>query len=190
MTIQKVKEAISQSIQVKQRCLEANTEITARIAELLTQAFKNNKKLLICGNGGSAADSQHIAAEFVSRYLIERPALPAIALSCNTSSLTAIGNDYGYEFVFSRQIEAYGAAGDILWVISTSGNSQNIIKAIDSAHKKSMVVVGMTGENGGKMKGLCDEVICVPSQHTPCIQECHITLGHIICEIVENNLFR
>ncbi len=185
----KIKDLIKKSIQVKEECLEMNLNPVALAIELIENGFKNNKKLLICGNGGSAADSQHIAAEFVSRYLMERKALPAIALSCNTSSLTAIGNDYGYDYVFSRQVEAYGSEDDVLWVISTSGNSQNIIKAVESAKKKSMLVLGMTGEHGGKLSNMCDVLIRAPSNHTPNIQECHITLGHIICEMVEAKLF-
>lgn len=157
--------------------------------ELTLIAYRNQKKTLIAGNGGSAADAQHIAGEFVSRFFFDRPGLPSIALTTDTSVLTAIGNDYGYEKVFSRQIEALASEGDIFLAISTSGNSPNIISAIESAHKKGMKVIGLTGESGGSMKQLCDVCICVHSKETPRIQESHILIGHIICAYVEDKIF-
>jgi D-sedoheptulose 7-phosphate isomerase len=189
MLEQKLNDIINKTILTKEKCLEVNRKAILQGVELIERTFRENNKILICGNGGSAADSQHIAAEFVSRYLIERPALFAIALNSNTSTLTAIGNDYGYDFVFSRQVEAFGAKGDILWAISTSGNSKNVIRAVEVAKKRGMFIIGMTGEGGGQLGKLCDVLLSVPSKHTPNIQECHITIGHIICEIVESNLF-
>lgn len=164
-------------------------ELVKLISDLITDSFIKEKKLLICGNGGSAADAQHIAGEFVSRFLFNRPGLPAIAITTDTSILTAIGNDYGYENLFARQIEALGNSGDTLIAISTSGNSQNVIKAINSAKNKGLNVVGLTGGNGGEMKDVCDICFIAPSEITPHIQEVHITIGHIICGLVEENIF-
>ena len=158
-------------------------------AKIMIKAYENKNKILICGNGGSAADSQHLAAEFVSRFLKERKALPALALNTNSSTVTAIGNDYGYDYVFSRQVEAFGVPGDVLWAISTSGNSKNVFKAVESARNNKIKVISMTGQSGGALKGLSDILLNVPSDHTPRIQECHILIGHIICELVENALF-
>jgi len=152
-------------------------------------ALKKDKKILFAGNGGSAADAQHLAAELVSRFNYDRPGLAAIALTTDTSALTAIGNDYGFENVFSRQIEAIGQAGDVCFVTSTSGNSPNILAAIHAAKQKQMVIIGMTGNKKGKMDNLCDILIAIPCTHTPHIQECHIMLGHIICQIIEDTLF-
>ena len=145
--------------------------------------------MLLFGNGGSAADAQHIAAEFVGRYYLDRPALPAQALTVNTSSLTAIANDYDYDQIFSRQIEAFGQAGDVAIGISTSGNSRNIVEALRVAKRKDMVTVGMTGESGGQLKVEVDYCICVPSRDTPRIQEAHILVGHILSELVEQAIF-
>jgi D-sedoheptulose 7-phosphate isomerase len=156
-------------------------------AEIIIQAFKSGKKILICGNGGSAADAQHIAAEFVGRYETERKALPAIALTTDTSALTAITNDYDFEKVFSRQVEALGVEGDVLIAISTSGNSKNVIEAVMSARKKNCKVVGLTGKNGKKLAALCDACILVPASKTAHIQENHITIGHIWCELVDKS---
>lgn len=158
-------------------------------SELAIQTYRNKNKMLFAGNGGSAADAQHLAAEMVSRFNFDRPALPALALNTNTSTGTSIGNDYGYENLFSRQIEAFGIRGDLFVALSTSGNSPNIIKALEVAKTKGLVTLGLTGESGGKMKGLCDHIIRVPSRHTPRIQEIHILMGHIICAAVENALF-
>ncbi|WGL60841.1 D-sedoheptulose 7-phosphate isomerase [Pigmentibacter sp. JX0631] len=186
----KIQELIQKSIDVKLNIAKLCHEEISFAVKVIENAFRGNNKLLICGNGGSAADSQHIAAEFVSRFLIERKALFAIALNCNTSSLTAIANDYNYDFVFSRQVEAFGTHNDVLLAISTSGNSKNVLEAALAAKKKGMIVVGLTGKSGGKLLDICDVCIRIPSEHTPNIQESHIMIGHIICEIVEENLFK
>ena len=162
----------------------------SEISNVITDCFKSGGKLLICGNGGSAADAQHIATEFVSRFLIERKALDAEALTVNTSSLTAIGNDYSFDKVFSRQIEAKGTTGDVLIAISTSGNSNNVVEAVKTAQNIGMKTIGFSGNNRNSL--ICkssDYCICVPSNSTPRIQETHILIGHIICEVVERNLF-
>ena len=147
-----------------------------------------SRKLLICGNGGSAADAQHIAAEFVGRYLHERKPLPCHALTTNTSSLTAIGNDYGYERIFARQVEAFGEEGDVFWGITTSGNSRNVLEAATFAREHGLFCIGLTGEGGGRLRDLSDLCIAVPSSSVPRIQEAHITIGHVICELVEATL--
>ncbi len=152
-------------------------------------ALRAGKKILFAGNGGSAADSQHLAAELVSRLKFDRPALRALSLTVDTSALTAIGNDYGYKEVFARQIAALGDKGDIFFAISTSGNSENILEALKEAQKRGLITIGLTGESGGKMRNMCDHILCVPSYETPKIQECHIIIGHIICECIENALF-
>ena len=182
---------LSDSIEVKKQILE-NSELLAQIEQVAVktiEAYKNNKKTLIAGNGGSAADAQHIAGEFVSRFYFDRPGLASIALTTDTSILTAIGNDYGYERVFARQVEANGANGDVFIGISTSGNSKNIVEAIKSAKERGIFTVGFTGAKGGIMKEMCDICICVPSNETPRIQESHIVIGHIICAIVEKEMF-
>ena len=163
--------------------------LLSKIAGLVADAFKSDKKVLFCGNGGSAADAQHLAAELSGRFYTDREPLYAEALHVNTSYLTAVANDYSYDEVYSRLIVAKGRPGDVLFAISTSGNSSNIIRAIDAARKKQMLVIGMTGETGGKMVNLCDHIIRIPSKDTPRIQECHILAGHIICELVEMELF-
>jgi D-sedoheptulose 7-phosphate isomerase len=183
-----ISQRIEASIAVKQRLLR-HTEICAEVAERIIRAYKKGNKALLFGNGGSAADAQHIAAEFVGRFYLERSALPAQALTVDTSSLTAIGNDYAYDQIFSRQIEAFGQAGDVAIGISTSGNSRNVIEALRAAKRKGMVAVGMTGESGGRLKAEVDYCICVPSRDTPRIQEAHILVGHILCELVEQALF-
>jgi D-sedoheptulose 7-phosphate isomerase len=156
---------------------------------LCVAALTGNHKILLAGNGGSAADSQHIAAELVSRLNYDRPGLAAVALTTDTSALTAIGNDYGYERVFARQLEAIGQKGDVLIALSTSGNSPNILQALEAARSKGISTIGMTGKAGGKMAGLCDILLKMPSTHTPNIQECHIMFGHIICQIIEDTIF-
>jgi D-sedoheptulose 7-phosphate isomerase len=156
-----------------------------KCAELLVETLRNGKKILICGNGGSAADAQHIAAEFVGRYETERRSLPAIALTTDTSALTALANDYNFERIFARQIEALAAEGDCLIAISTSGNSPNVIAAVMEARKRGAKIIGMTGANGKKLASLSDACILVPSQRTARIQEAHITIAHIWCEIVD-----
>ena len=160
-----------------------------QVLELSVQALKSGNKLLFAGNGGSAADAQHWAGELVSRFYFDRPGLPAIALTTDTSILTAIGNDYGYDYVFARQVEALGQAGDVLFAISTSGNSKNIVRAIDAARTKGLKVVGFTGQGGGAMAALCDVCFRVPSPETPRIQEGHEALGHLICALIEQEIF-
>lgn len=183
-----ISQRIEASIAVKQRLLR-HTEICAEVVERIIRAYRKGNKVLLFGNGGSAADAQHIAAEFVGRFYLDRSALPAQALTVDTSSLTAIGNDYAYDQIFSRQVEAFGQAGDVAIGISTSGNSRNVIEALRAAKRKGIVVVGMTGENGGQLKAEVDYCICVPSRDTPRIQEAHILIGHILCELVEQALF-
>lgn len=178
---------LDETLEVLSRIKTEQAEIINEIGKLITQCFKNGNKLLICGNGGSAADAQHIVAEFVGKfYKIDRPALPAIALNTNTSIITAIGNDFGYDMTFLRQVEALGNKDDILIAISTSGNSVNAIEAVKTAKKKGMKIISFTGEGGGKLGEISDITIQVPSKNTPIIQNAHITVLHVICEIVEN----
>jgi D-sedoheptulose 7-phosphate isomerase len=188
-TLQLVAERLRESIEVKQAIL-ANDELIELVHETAHACIRSLEwggKVILFGNGGSAADAQHIAAELVGRYLQNRRALAAIALTTNTSNLTAIGNDYSYEEVFSRQIEAIGNKGDIAIGISTSGNSKNVIRAVIAAKKRGITTVGMTGGNGGELRHETDLCICVPSEHTPRIQEAHILLGHTLCEIIEEH---
>ena len=152
-------------------------------------AFRDDKKILLCGNGGSASDAQHIAAELSGRFYADRPPLYAEALHVNTSYMTAVANDYGYESTYARMIEAAGKKGDILIGISTSGSSPNVVKAIQKAKEKKMLAIGFTGKEGGKMKDICDIMICVPSVDTPRIQEAHILIGHILCQLIEEKMF-
>lgn len=186
-----VVEEFQSSVAVKQRILEdsAFTEQVLHMGHLLIERYRDGKKLLIGGNGGSAADAQHIAAEFVSRFNFDRPGLPAMALTTDTSILTAVSNDYGYDQLFRRQLEANGVAGDIFLGISTSGNSPNILQALEAASEKGVTTFGMTGESGGAMRELCDYCLCVPSAETPRIQEVHILIGHTLCAMVELALF-
>jgi D-sedoheptulose 7-phosphate isomerase len=188
---QRVSRSIRASIAVKELLLE-NSEIVstiARISQRLVAAIEEGNKVFLFGNGGSAADAQHIAAEFVGRFAFDRPALPALALSVNTSSVTAIGNDYGFDQIFSRQLEALGRAADIAIGISTSGNSPNVIHAIRVAKQRGLHTIGLTGSAGGNLKEAADQCICVPSNETPRIQECHILIGHIISQLVEETIF-
>ena len=161
----------------------------ARICLELVDAYSRGNKVLLCGNGGSAADAQHIAAELSGKFFLDRKPLCAEALHVNTSYLTAVANDYSYDEVFARLVEGNGKPGDVLIAISTSGNSPNIIKAIEKAKQTQMIAIGLTGQNGGRMLGLCKHIIRIPSSSTPRIQEAHIMIGHIICEIVEAHLF-
>ena len=185
--------SIEGSIAVKQRLLGDTMLISsiARVSEVSLAAIKNGNKLLLFGNGGSAADAQHIAAEFVGRFAFDCPALPALALSVNTSCLTAIGNDYGFDQIFSRQLEALARPGDVAIGFSTSGNSPNVLHAISTAKKMGLQTVALTGTPGGKLKQAADldHCVCVPSSETPRIQECHILIGHIVSELVEQELF-
>lgn len=157
----------------------------ANVALQIVDSLRAGGKVFFFGNGGSAADAQHLTAEFTGRYLKERPALPALALSVNSSSVTAIGNDYGYDLVFARQLEALGKPGDVAVGISTSGNSPNVLRALEVARARSIYAVGLTGGSGGKIVAVADCTICIPSSETPRIQECHILTGHMICEIAE-----
>lgn len=160
------------------------------IADRLIECFKQGHKLLLCGNGGSAADAQHVAAEFVNRYLFDHAALPAIALTTDTSILTAVGNDSAYELVFARQVEALGSAGDVFTGISTSGKSPNVLRALDAARKRGITTIGFTGQAGrARLEPLCDLCLAIPAVETPRIQECHLFAWHVICGIVEETLF-
>jgi D-sedoheptulose 7-phosphate isomerase len=182
---------IQDSVAVKQLALEDRNYIdTVRAAaNAIAEALKKGHKVLFFGNGGSAADAQHLAAELTGRYLKERPSLAGMTLTTNTSSLTAIGNDYSYDFVFSRQLQGLGSAGDVAVGISTSGNSVNVLKAMEVAKAKGMITLGLSGKTGGKLRDMVDYCVCVPSTETPRIQEVHILTGHIICEIIETELF-
>jgi D-sedoheptulose 7-phosphate isomerase len=182
---------IKASIATKHYLLNSAEAVSniAKISELLVDAFHQGNKVLLFGNGGSAADAQHVAAEFVGRFIFDRPALPALALSVNSSAVTAIGNDYGFDLVFSRQIEALGRQGDVAIGISTSGNSPNVLRAIVAAKKMGMHTAALTGCIGGKLRNIVDHCVCVPSNETPRIQECHILIGHIISELVERTIF-
>jgi D-sedoheptulose 7-phosphate isomerase len=183
---------IQASIAVKEKMLQDMELVTtvAEVSKLIVNALLQGHKIFLCGNGGSAADAQHIAAEFVGRFAFDRPALPALALSVNTSCVTAIGNDYGFEFVFSRQIEALGQKGDVVIGISTSGNSANVLCGMSASRKLGIHTIALTGRTGGALKGAVDHCLCVPSTETARIQECHILVGHIICELVEQTIFR
>lgn len=183
-------QSIANSIAVKNKILHDDILLTQleRCAQIIIQAFNQGKRVILAGNGGSAADAQHIAAEFVSRFEFDRPGLPSIALSTDTSMLTAIGNDYGFENLFKRQLQANGQKGDIFIGISTSGNSANILKAFDICEEKGIFSVGLAGESG-KIQQKCDICLSVPSSNTARIQECHILIGHIICGLVEESIF-
>jgi len=161
----------------------------SRVAHALIHAFRQGNKVLLFGNGGSANDAQHIATELVGRFAFDRPALPALSLAESISSLTAISNDHGFEQVFSRQIEALARPGDVAIAISTSGNSPNILHGVATANKADLLTIGLTGRSGGKLRSLVKECICVPSDDTPRIQECHTLIGHMLCQIVEEELF-
>ena len=186
-----VRDRIQSSIDAKQALLKDSAfhGLVAQVAMQIVKSLRAGGKVLFFGNGGSAADAQHLAAEFTGRYLKERRALPALALHANTSALTAIGNDYGFEFVFARQLEALGKEGDVAVGISTSGNSSNVVRAMEAAKAKSIYTVALVGASGGAMRELADCALCMPSNETPRIQECHILTGHLICEIVEEMLF-
>ena len=188
---QRIPQSIEQSIAVKQAILN-NPEFLDRVqraAEMITASLRGGGKIHFCGNGGSAADAQHLAAELSGRFYFDRSPLNAEALHCNTSYLTAVGNDYGYEFIFSRLLHGTAKAGDVIVGISTSGNSNNILKAFEVAKEMDVKIIAMTGETGGAMKEFADILLNVPSKDTPRIQESHIMLGHIICELVETAMF-
>ena len=183
----KIIKHIDSSIETKEK-LKQDLSSIKKAANLMTHCMRKGGKIILLGNGGSAADAQHIAAEFVGRFILKRKGLPAMALTTNTSILTAIGNDFGFEKVFVRQIEAYGKKGDIVIAISTSGNSPNVIEAVKVAKKNNLITIGMTGESGGNLSPLTDITIKVPSKNTQHIQESHIMIGHILTSVVESNL--
>lgn len=188
---EKIRQLVSESLEVKSKVLQdANLLATVeKVTNAMVEGLKNGKRVYFCGNGGSAADAQHLAAEFSGRFYIDREPLPAEALHCNTSYLTAVANDYSYDVIYARLITGFGTPGDFLVGLSTSGNSPNIVKALEAARAKKVITIGFTGESGGQMKALSDYLINIPSKITPRIQECHMLLGHIICELVENKLF-
>jgi len=186
-----IKDQIKKSYETKQVIYE-NEDLINKIEDVAKKCvalYRTDKKTILAGNGGSAADAQHIAAELVGRYGFDRPSIPSLALTTDTSNLTAIGNDYGYDQVFSRQLEGMGQEGDIFIGISTSGNSVNIIKAFESAKKKGIMTVALTGRDGGEMAKSADIALVIPSNSTPRIQESHILIGHIICDIIEQEIF-
>lgn len=189
--MEKIKNIIQASIETKQQVLENTALLTTieKVVAVITETFKEGNRVYFCGNGGSAADAQHLAAEFSGRFYMDRKALPAEALHCNTSYLTAVANDYGYDVVYSRMIEGIGQTGDVLIGLSTSGNSANIIRAFETAKEKGIITVAFTGLTGGQMKSISDYLINIPSADTPRIQESHILIGHIICQLVEEKYF-
>lgn len=186
-----IKKNIKDSLKIKKELLKNETLIKqiVEIADLIIKAFKTEKKLLFCGNGGSAADAQHLAAEFSGRYYLNRAPLHAEALHTDTSFMTAVANDFSFDEVYSRLIKGIGKDGDILIGMSTSGNSKNVTKALEQAKKQGLITIGFTGKKGGEMNNHCDLIINIPSNDTPRIQECHLMLGHAICELVEKELF-
>jgi D-sedoheptulose 7-phosphate isomerase len=189
--MKKIKDIIQASIDVKAQIV-TDSELQQKIEQaisVITTAFNNGKKVLFCGNGGSAADAQHLAAEFSGRFYKDRKALPAEALHCNTSYLTAVANDYSYDAIYSRIVDGISIEGDVLVGLSTSGNSGNILKAFEVARSKGVITIGFTGSTGGKMKEVSDILLNVPSDDTPRIQESHIMIGHIICQLVEVQIF-
>lgn len=179
-----------EGIQLKETFLSENISRIIKVVDAVTAALKGGNKILLFGNGGSAADAQHIAAEFVNRFLIERPPLPAIALSTDTSVITSIANDYDFSDVFAKQIRAIGQAGDVAWGISTSGMSPNVVKALETAKKMEMVTIGMTGKDGGQIARIVDHSLHVPSSSTPRVQEVHTVISHVICEMIDFKLFQ
>jgi D-sedoheptulose 7-phosphate isomerase len=186
-----IKQRIESSIDVKKHILqdEKLLENIERSIEIITNCFKNGHRVFFCGNGGSAADAQHLAAEFSGRFYIDRPGLPADAMHCNTSFLTAVGNDYGFDVAYARLLAAAATSGDVVAGLSTSGNSENIVKTFEKAREIGVYTIGFTGLAGGRMKDLSDILLNIPSNDTPRIQECHIMVGHIVCEFVERNIF-
>jgi D-sedoheptulose 7-phosphate isomerase len=188
-SIRLIEHFVSESIRVKKEFFEANASLVAETATRMAAGLRDGRKVLLFGNGGSAADAKHIAAEFVGRFIPDRIPLPAISLATDTSALTALGNDYGYNAVFSRQVQALGNPGDIAIGISTSGNSPSVVEALEVARSKNLFTIGFTGQGGGKMLGKADVLFCVPTKMTPRVQETHITLGHVLCELIDRELF-
>jgi D-sedoheptulose 7-phosphate isomerase len=189
--MEKIKTIIQASIDVKQEVLQSEELLSTvqKVVDVMTASLRKGKRIYFCGNGGSAADAQHLAAEFSGRFYTDRKALPAEALHCNTSYLTAVANDYSFDVIYARLIDGIGNEGDVLVGLSTSGNSGNIVKAFEAAREKGIITVGFTGLSGGAMKGLSDHLINIPSTDTPRIQESHILIGHIICQLVEEKIF-
>ena len=185
-----VERSFVESIEAKRRCLKNNHESLIRAATVIVEAFNSESKLMIFGNGGSAADAQHIAAEFVNKFMIERPPLPAMALTTDTSILTSVSNDYNFDDVFSKQIQALGIEGDVAWGISTSGEAANVLTGLRVARNRGLRTIGMTGSGGGKMAEFAQVLLGVDGENTARIQECHITMAHIICELVDYQLFQ
>lgn len=183
-------QAFKESAEVKTRFIRTHGDTLMQVVKVLVAAFKGGHKVLLFGNGGSAADAQHLAAEFVNRFLIERPPLPAIALTTDTSILTSISNDYGYVETFAKQVKALGRAGDVAIGISTSGSAANVVKAVKAAKDLGLKTVGLTGGNGGDLVKIADFSLVVDSSSTPRIQETHITIGHVLCEMVDRMLFQ
>ncbi|MCC8087704.1 MAG: D-sedoheptulose 7-phosphate isomerase [Rikenellaceae bacterium] len=189
--INDIERRLAESAEVKNAILKDRKlmEKISQTIDIITNAFNNGSTVYFCGNGGSAADAQHLAAEFSGRFYLDRPSLPSEALHCNTSFLTAISNDYGFEKAYARLLSGIAKKGDILVGISTSGNSANIVRAFEECREMGVFTIGLTGDNGGEMKKLCDILLNVPSSDTPRVQESQITIGHIICELVEANIF-
>ena len=188
-TLQIIARHAEEGVRLRAAFFEANAAKVAEAARSVAVAMARGNKLLLAGNGGSAADAQHWAGEFVNRFLIERPPLPAVALSTDTSVLTAIGNDFGYEQIFAKQIKALGQPGDVFLGISTSGNSPNILEALRIARSRKMLTIGLTGEGGGRMTALCDILLAVPHPSTPLVQELHAAVGHLLCQLIDYYLF-
>ena len=184
-----IKAMVNESVETKRLVQENLSAKIEEAAQLIIKALKNNKKILIAGNGGSASQASHIAAEFVGRYKIERKAMPCISLTTDLAAITAIGNDYGFDAIFERQIEALGREGDVFIALSTSGNSKNMVKAVEAARKLNVHVIGLLGKDGGKLKNTSSVEIIVPSDNTPRIQEAHLMILHIICELVDKEMF-
>ncbi len=189
MEIEDVIEAFETSADVKNEFIRTHAERVVEVGQLLIRAFREGKKVMLFGNGGSATDASHIAAEFVGRYRRDRDPLPALALGTDMAALTSIANDYDFTDIFSRQVLAHGRKGEVVIAISTSGNSLNVIRGVEAAHDRGLVTVGWTGATGGKLTDLVDYCFRVPSSVTARIQECHITLGHVLCELIEERLF-
>jgi D-sedoheptulose 7-phosphate isomerase len=185
-----IEKALEESLRVKETFIRSHVKVIMDVAEKIAAAFLSDRKLLICGNGGSAADAQHLASEFVNRYLLERPPLPALALTTDTSTITSIANDYTFDDIFSKQVKALGLEGDILLAISTSGESENVLRAVRAAKTQGLYTVGLTGKDGGKLAPLADISLVVKNDVTARIQEAHILAGHILCRLVDYILFQ
>lgn len=185
-----IEKILTDSLKVKTNFVRDNSSNLILLAEKIAQAFTSDRKLMLCGNGGSAADSQHIAAEFINRFMLERPPLPALALTTDTSIITCIGNDYSFDEIFSKQVKALGMEGDVLLAISTSGNSKNVLMAAKDARARGIYVAGLMGGDGGKLADLVDAALVVDSEVTARVQETHILAGHILCQLVDHVLFQ